>query len=227
MEKNFLTEGFLKETGIGLGAADIGVADITVFGLAHYNKAVSVAVKMLDPVMDEIANGPTYGYYAHYKAVNELINHITLRLSHLIENIGYKAYPISASQSTGARSEYTSDFSHKSAATLAGLGYIGKNGLLIHKEFGPRVRLGTILTDAPLNCGEPIVRSDCANCTVCVKACPASALKGTIWEQGMPRDAIYDPRYCSEFMSEHFSKIGRGFVCGICAAVCPKGKSFK
>lgn len=218
---------FLKAAAIELGAADIGFADISIFGLEKYDKAVSIAVKMLDSVMDEVEKGPTYGYYAHYKAANELINHITLRLSHLIESRGYRAYPVSASQSTGLRSDYTSDFSHKSAATLSGLGFIGKNGLLIHHQYGPRVRLGTILTDAPLICGEPIVHSECGNCTACVRACPASALKGAAWEQGMPREYIYDARYCSDFMSEHFSKIGRGFVCGICAAVCPRGKNLK
>ena len=45
------------------------------------------------------------------------------------------------------------DFPHKTAANMAGLGFIGKSVLFISNEFGPRVRLATVLTDAPLNVG--------------------------------------------------------------------------
>lgn len=214
-----------KEMILNFGASDVGFADLSVFHLENYDKAISISVKMLDSIMDEIKDAPTYEYYANYKAANELINHITLRTALYLENLGYQARPVSASQSTGIRSDYTSYFSHKSAATLSGLGAIGKNGLFIHHAYGPRVRLGTVLTNAPLKCGIPKLASECGGCNICVKACPASALKGVLWQQGMPRDQLYDPHSCSEFMTNHFSKIGRGFVCGICAAVCPKGKS--
>ncbi len=215
----------LKKLILDLGASDVGFADISVFDIKGYDKAVSITVKMLDSIVDEIKNAPTYEYYAHYKAVNELINHITLRTSLYLEKLDYYARPVSASQSTGNREDYTSSFSHKSAATLSGMGTVGKSGLFVHHIYGPRVRLGTILTNAPLTCGEPNLSSDCGECIICVKACPASALKGVLWQQGMPRNELYDPASCSRFMSNHFSRIGRGFVCGICMAVCPKGKT--
>jgi epoxyqueuosine reductase QueG len=214
----------LKQMILSFGASDCGFADCTELGSVPFPRAVSVCIKLLDAVVDEIDTEPTFTYYAHYKAVNELINQITLKTAMFLEQQGFRAYPIPASQSVGPRDNYAALFPHKTAATLAGLGFIGKSGLLIHKEFGPRLRLGTILTDAPLSCGEPVKECLCGNCDLCVRACPAGALHNTIWTQDMPRQKIYDPRMCSDFMSNHFGHIGHGFVCGICMAVCPRGK---
>ena len=206
------------------GANDVGFADITKFDLPKYPRAISICVKLLDSVVDEVEYAPTYAYYAHYKTVNALLDQLMLKTAMKIEEAGYAAYPIAASQSIGKRSDYKGIFSHKAAATLAGLGWIGKSGLLIHNTYGPRLRLGTILTDMPFECDTPIVSSKCVDCAICVEKCPASALYGINWCQSTERDKIYDPKACSEFMSNHFSDIGRGFVCGICMAVCPKGQ---
>ncbi|MFA0815196.1 MAG: 4Fe-4S double cluster binding domain-containing protein [Anaerofustis sp.] len=221
-----LTES-LKNILHAQGAADTGMADITCLGIEHYPHAVSICVKLLDSVIDEIDTEPTQTYYAHYKAVNGLLNELSLRCAMHLEQQGWKAYPIAASLSTMQKEEYRANFPHKTAATLAGLGSIGKNGLFLHRQFGPRVRLATVLTDAPLSCGMPVTKSDCGSCDLCVKACPAGALHGINWTQKISREMIYDPRMCSDFMGAHFGQIGRGFVCGICMAVCPKGEQSK
>lgn len=206
-----------------LGATDIGFSDVEGLNDFGYKYAVSIFVRLLDGVVEQIEGSPTYEYYSHYKSVNTLINELTLRIGTLIELEGYKALTVSSSQSVGEREDYRGAFPHKTAATRSGKGYIGKSGLFVHERFGPRLRIGTILTDAPLEAGTPKNDSDCGNCSLCVKACPASALKGENWFAGMERNDLYDPRACSEFMKNHFSHIGNGFVCGVCMKVCPKG----
>ena len=115
-------------------------------------------------------------------------------------------------------------FSHKYAASLSGLGSVGKSGLFISEKFGPRVRLGTILTNAefPVKNDEP--KCICGDCRECVKACPAQAISGEIWKAGDDRSIIIDAKACSDYMKKAFQYIGRGAVCGICMKVCPKGR---
>ena len=65
-------------------------------------------------------------------------------------------------------------FNHKMAATSAGLGWIGKNGLLISTDYGPRLSLATVLTDAPLEPDAPMEHSLCGECMLCMKHCPVA-----------------------------------------------------
>jgi hypothetical protein len=66
------------------------------------------------------------------------------------------------------------DFSHKMTATHAGLGWIGKTDLLVSQDFGPRVRLASLLVDYPLkDAGTPVTESRCGSCRICVTHVPA------------------------------------------------------
>ncbi|MBN1226489.1 MAG: epoxyqueuosine reductase [Deltaproteobacteria bacterium] len=68
------------------------------------------------------------------------------------------------------------DLSLRHAAVSAGLGFIGRNNLLITPEFGPRVRLAAVITDAVLETSIQRVESKCGTCTACIEKCPAQAL---------------------------------------------------
>ncbi len=205
-------------------------------GHFSYKYGVSVAVRLSDAIVDEISERPTHTYYHHYRTVNNLIDLITLRGSLYIEDCGYRAFAVPASQSINEEGpgkdgkkeykEYRGIFPHKTAAVLAGLGWIGKSGLFISNRFGPRVRLGTILTDAQLP-ALPQAGDNCGNCVECVKACPAGALKGNSWYQGIDRDLIVDAKRCSDHMKSAYRNIGRGHVCGICIKVCPHGSGWR
>ena len=194
--------------------------------LKKYSYAVSFGIKLSNAIIDEIdMEEPTHTYFNHYRSVNFLIDQIGLKILLRIQSLGYNAYTIAASQSIpDSDVPYSGVFPHKTAAIASGLGWIGKNGLFIHKEFGPRVRLGTVLTDMPLPVNNEILTGKCAGCELCVKACPANALTGKTWQYGMPREEIVDPKACSEYMNKKFKHIGRGSVCGICIKVCPYKK---
>lgn len=192
--------------------------------LKHLKSAITVMVRLSDQIIDDIKNEPTHTYFHHYRTVNFLIDQITLKTTLLLQDCGYYAMAIPASQTVKTGKErYTAVFQHKTAATRAGLGWIGKNGLLITPEFGPRIRMGTVLTDMELPYGEPIEESRCGECMECVKNCPAMALHGANWKAGMERKVIVDAHACSTYMHDEYRHIGRGSVCGICIKSCPVG----
>lgn len=109
-------------------------------------------------------------------------------------------------------------FPHKTAATQAGLGWMGKTALFVSARFGPGVRLTSVFTDLPLTPGHPITESRCGPCTSCITACPQDAGRDVHWQAGMPRDALYDEKACEAKMYEHPEWDG---TCGVCQSVCP------
>ena len=64
----------------------------------------------------------------------------------------------------------------KAAATLAGLGWIGKQTLCITPQLGPHVRWACVVTDAVLPSDDPFTEDLCGDCELCVKACPTQAI---------------------------------------------------
>ncbi len=214
-------EKLIKEFG-GSFAGFSNVRDYLPEPLKKYPYAITFGVKLSDAIIDEIDNKPTFTYFNHYRSVNALIDQISLRVVLYLEQTGYKAYSVAASQSIPTSTiPYSGVFPHKTGAIMAGMGWIGKNGLFIHREYGPRVRLGTVLTDFELPGGNTILESKCSSCNRCVNACPAMALSGNEWQIGAEREQIVDAKACSEYMNQNFKHIGRGSVCGICINVCP------
>jgi ferredoxin len=111
----------------------------------------------------------------------------------------------------------------QAVATRAGLGWIGRNGLLVTRTFGPRVRLATVFTDMPLPVAAPIVASQCGTCRRCVDACPAGATQGNAWKLGTSREALVDVDAC-RVTAERLMRERVGcddVVCGVCIVVCP------
>lgn len=210
----------IKNFLLSHGAGGVGFckADENEFNLDY---AVSYTVPLSDAIVDGITDVPTHTYFHHYRSVNALIDHLSLRCGMLIAEYGYKYVPVAASQSiNGFRAAY----SHKKAAVMAGLGTIGKSDLFISKTYGPRVRLGTILTDCEFDvpCVNPV--SECGECMICTNACPAMAIRGKEWSPDCTREDIFDAQACSDHMKRAYQHIGRGAVCGICMKVCPKGR---
>jgi epoxyqueuosine reductase len=209
------------------GASRVGfsyVGDLLPDDIKHMTGAITIMIRLSDAIIDQIESGPTHTYFHHYRTVNSLIDHIALRCTLMLQEWGYSALAIPASQTVKTETDrYTGVFQHKTAATMAGLGWIGKNGLLVTPEYGPRVRLGTVLTNIELPYGRPITESRCGDCRVCVSRCPAKALHGTLWTQGIERKEIVDAHACSTFMHDNYRHIGRGSVCGVCIRSCPIG----
>lgn len=212
-----------------LGVAKHGYADLKGLVPKQYNElttGISIVVRLSDMVMNEISDqAPTHTYFHHYRTVNAFIDHLTLRVVMQLQSLGYHAVAVPASQSINLPGyDYSGVFQHRTAATKAGNGWIGKNASLITPEFGPRVRLGTILTNMPAVFNKPYLKSECGTCKICVTKCPPIALVGNNWSESSTRNDLVDARVCSTHMSTHYKHIGRGVVCGICVKSCPIGK---
>jgi epoxyqueuosine reductase len=129
--------------------------------------------------------GKTLGPYMWYGylQLNWELSSAAARLARFIEARGFKALPFAP---TGMRYKFgnRADFSHRHAALAAGLGEIGFSGLVLTPEFGPRQRLVSIITDAPLESspmyeGPKLCRPDSCK-RACIKACPTKAMTGEV-----------------------------------------------
>jgi len=181
---------------------------------------ISIVVPLSGGVVDTITDEPSKTYFQHYRTTNSFIDSLTERIVLALIGAGYDGAAIPASQSVEG---YNGLFAHKTGAVRAGLGYIGKSALFISDAYGPRVRMGTVFTDMPLdvNCFEQ--EDKCGDCKVCMMKCPAMAISGKNYCKDMKREEFFDAAACSEYMKRKFQHIGRGAVCGICMKYCPKG----
>ncbi len=221
----------LGELIIRLGGDLWGVADLTGVSplpgdgervdLALYPRAVSVAVIFPLAIVQELLRGPSHTYLYEYNVLNAHLDDIALRVSNLLQAAGYASYPVPASQRHGG-DRFQSIFSHRLAARLAGLGWIGKSCCLVTPQFGPRVRLVTVLTSAPLAAGAPLAQ-DCGDCTVCADACPPGAIKGRPFRPEAPLSDRFDPTACTTHKDKVRDRWGKR-CCGLCLASCPIGQ---
>ena len=117
-------------------------------------------------------------------------------------------------------------FSFKTAAARAGIGWFGKNDVIITERYGPRVRLSAILIDEVFAYGQPITAGRCPeNCTKCIDICPCKALKNQQWSIEKDRSEIIDYQKCNRMRSAFIKILGRKNACGLCLAACPFGCS--
>lgn len=117
-------------------------------------------------------------------------------------------------------------FSFKFAGVNAGLGWIGKNGVLITEKYGPRVRLSAILIDYDLPIGTPIKKSKCpVECNICVNTCPHNALTGYEWNIYTKRADLINYKLCNQKRSLYLKAHNRKNSCGLCMVSCPIGKA--
>lgn len=225
-----MVENNLKEYIKGLGASLVGFADlgnVEAFARKNMDHGIAMGIAIRPEIIKGIKEGPTEEYYEEYKRINKALDHIvTLCVKH-IQALGYDAI--------GQTSTYVSSDSnmvtllpHKTVATRAGLGWIGKNALLVTPEYGSAIRISSVLTDMPLTIDIPIDESKCGNCTECADACPASAIKGTVWNVNSTREELMDPFECRRKARE-LAKSRMGIeksLCGKCIEVCPFTKRY-
>ncbi len=219
MDKNKIYLG-LKKFCLGEGVDLFGVAELGSARedfnlpkelLAKFDKGVSLGMRLSESVLSEITQAPTKLYFHHYRTVNNLLDQIALKVNNHIQKKGFRSLPVPASQVLDWNQQ-NAHLSHKKIGLLAGLGWIGRNNLLVNSRLGAHFRLVTILTDMPLKTDKPIKR-DCESCGVCVKICPAAAIKES------PLD--FDHIRCFQKLKEfHKLRLAEQYICGVCVNVC-------
>ncbi len=208
----------LRDLALRNEASLFGVGDITDLRKDFYLPSkelfplgISLAFRLSDPIIEELENRPTLLYYHHYKQANYLLDRLALIIASYIQNEGWRAMPIPATQTIDWERQF-GHLSHKIIAQRAGLGWIGRNNLLITPQYGARVRLVTVLTDMPLP-PDVSCQGGCRYCRDCLPLCPAGAIK--------ERPEDFDHIGCFEQL-KHFRKAGYvgQYICGLCVKAC-------
>jgi epoxyqueuosine reductase len=211
----------LRSIARASGAPAFGVAE-TEDLRSHYDalpmdqtEGLSYGITIGAPVSAAVLRGciigPTRHYLHNYRMVNWMLDQTAAKLTVAIQSAGYNALPIPASQIVDWE-EQTAHLSHKMIALRAGIGWIGRNNLLVHPQFFSKIRLATILTDMPLKTDTP-VEKDCGECRKCIEICPVNAIKESHKDWNKPA--------CLEKL-KYFAKahnVGQ-YICGLCVKAC-------
>ena len=223
----------IKSTVLDWGADLVGVADVEPLKaldvnppdlLSGFTRVLSIALQLPLSAFETITDQPTPIYGAIYQTANRVLDELAFKAAVAMQNDGFRSLPIPASQVLD-RDAWQGAISHKAVARMAGLGWQGKNLLLITPKYGSRVRLVSILTEAPLEIDGPI-ENRCGNCTLCRDACPAKAIKGVKTDSHYKNrhEALFFTR-CVEQLTENFAWLPGvdAPICGICIKACPFG----
>ncbi len=208
-----------------LGASLIGFADVSCLPVEvtdGLTRAVSLAVALNPAVIRGIGNGPTAEYFAEYERANALLDRLAEQVARLLTEAGSRARVFPATVAQVDRTTLSERLQHRTVATRAGLGWIGKSGLLVTKEYGAAVRLASVLTDAVLGVGTPTEAASCGDCRACVERCPAGAIVGRNWQMTATREQLYDAWACVKTARNFTASRGiKALICGVCINVCP------
>ncbi len=199
-----------------------GIPTIPENLLQPYSRAVVFGISFPNDVFAQIEDAPTPLYARQYFVANQILDHQGFLIQKKLADAGFRALAIPASQLLD-KQNWMAHVSAKALARAAGLGWIGKNLLLINPRYGSRIRIASVLTNAPLQ-ADPIVPFRCGTCTRCVEACPVEAIRGNSWEKyPESRETALDFEKCKNLLTQDFAQRPElGFpVCGICIKVCP------
>lgn len=148
-------------------------------------------------------------YDAHNEAVVHDLTQTSYRVARYLTNQGHAS--VNVGQDLTDYRTIQGSFSFTHAAIQAGMGVLGKNGLLITPQYGPRIKLSAVLTEAPLKANDLMNNDVCGDCDICIKVCPSGALKTPVQD----RTPNFDRFVCNSFYTANGG-------CGMCLAKCPR-----
>ena len=233
MEQSRRLKYVAKESGADL----VGIADLEPFKkgwivipynlLEQYTRVVSIAVHLDNAIIDGIKDVPTVEYAQNYREINARLDDITARIVAWIDGQGFNASAVPASH-IAEECNLLGSLSHKAVARMAGIGWQGKSLLIVSPQYGPKIRLATVMTDMPLTIDQPI-RNRCGACNECSKACPVSAIKNVSTDSRYEsRDAALHLDRCADRTLQMKAMPGIGVrACGLCVKACPFGRGKK
>ncbi len=209
----------IEELALDCGADVLGFGDVSEAlppGFAHLPVGISVGM----------ANAQSPGGAARYDhrdvEIQSALDEALREIAAFLRLRGYRYFCCPA-ECDPMESPFTARmahrFSHKAAATCAGLGWVGRNGLLIHPELGPCVSWATVVTNAPLPLGDPWTEGECRGCMACAEACPAGAISGKGWRRSQGMHRLVDADRCRDSLDTVERETGAR-VCGRCALAC-------
>lgn len=188
--------------------------------LSGIDHGISLAFPLPGQSLLGIEDRPTLLYKHTYQQVNYLMDRVALMIALRLQEAEWRAVAIPASQIIDWE-RLRAHINHRQVAVHLGQGWYGRNNILVTPEWGSRVRLVTVLTDAAFDEPGPWAsekeRSGCGHCRDCVAVCPAGAI-----HEG-PED--FDLAACAARTRENEKMRGIGQrICGVCVRACPGPK---
>lgn len=184
-----IIQSFAEQNDIDI----IRIVDITSLSLEE-NRGYPYAILLAEILPKEYTaklNQETETDYTVFSNHEQRTDELADKLVTVIQKEGYRA--ISQSENgVDCRGEYdekskSSRLPHKKIAIMSGIGWIGKNNLLITEKYGAALSMCSVLTDMPQDTvkKEMIISDKCGECNLCKKICPVQAIHGRKWEPGM------------------------------------------
>jgi epoxyqueuosine reductase len=187
----------------------------SVFADARSVIVVSLVYGTNDPVPSSAA--PQQGKVARYARGGDYHRALWQRLDALLSWL--------CAQSPGIRGRSVADTApllERDFARLAGIGWIGKNTMLINKRLGSYTFLGALLVDAELEYDPPHEANHCGTCTRCLEACPTEAFAGPYELDARRCISYWTIEHKGDLPADAKSALdGWVFGCDICQDVCP------
>jgi epoxyqueuosine reductase len=213
----------LKANGASLvGFGDLSDIDPRItYG---FTTAISLVIHYDDRIIETLDVNEAL-FHDHLWSLNDPLMKMVGLAERCLEAWGYrcKSIAIPSEIKSNRQLDELNQFPHKTAATRAGLGWIGKSSLLITPEYGPRVKLYTILTNAEFAKAKPINDNKCGGCQQCVAVCPSKAIKNVGWQVGIGRNELINVYDCNDYRLSFEPTMGRKHSCGLCVKACRVG----
>ena len=209
----------LKKYLLKLGVSKVGYADVS--GLASefvdLPHGISLVLKLPIETIHLVENEEYQEYWRCFHAKIAELTRIALKGEEFIKSKDYNAFALTMQRNECDMEKLLSILPYKTIATKSGLGWIGRSALFVTPEYGSAVVLGAILTDMPLEFGNPITDSQCDDCENCQKACPVGAINPQKWNDRLNRNDIIDIGACSEYIIGQYKN---GLGCTKCMSEC-------
>jgi epoxyqueuosine reductase len=236
---NFDTKDYELKSNVINKAKDLGIdiigfasvdrwekyaeTDKSYFPQNIWPETKSVIVMGVQIFLPMLETTPSIVYSELYNTTNDLLDENAYKLANYLNRLGHGAFYFPRDgygDISVLVNKPTAAFSHVLAGKYAGLGTIGYNHTLLTKEFGPRVRLVSVLTSTVLPPDDVLKKDLCIKCELCKRCCPTSAFTTT---EHLIADM--DKKKCAEYHAK--LKGDYRYPCGVCIKVCPIGDDRK
>ena len=220
-EKTATLQKAITFRAMRLGARKIGFADLSAVGHPLTDR-YPYGIALVLPMDEAIVGGcDEPSFFRHQVWQRDELEAVKASLGAILKEHGYKVHSVSNDMDP---ERFVGELSHKMVANLAGLGWIGKSSLFVTPEYGPRIRLTSLLTNARFLTWATPSASKCGDCDLCVTACSAGAIRNVEWKPGRSRDELLDVGLCVAYRTAMSRDKSRRYSCARCLNACPAGK---
>ena len=207
----------LKDYLIGEGISKVGFTKVNLSEFPSLDYGIALVLKLPRQAIQLLIDDEFRRYWKIFHNQIDILTDIALKAESLIKDNGYDAFALTMQRNECDMEKLLSKLPYKTLATTSGLGWIGRSALFVCEEYGSAVALSGILTDMPLDVGQPITDSYCDDCEECQKACPVDAINPKKWNSRLNRSDIIDIEACSEYVIDQFKS---GLGCSKCLSNC-------